>query len=138
MKITGKVKIVLATFAVAIAGVAGLALPVSAANTPTSVICPDGSRAQTFEGCTSQAEGEGRSLFDTLRIVINVVLGVLAFITVAMIIIGGINYSTSQGDATKTKKARDTILYGVIGLVIALLAFALVNFVLANIFNTTG
>ena len=58
-----------------------------------------------------------------------------------MIIIGGIQYSTSAGDSGKVKKAKDTILYGIIGLVIALLAFAIVNFVLTQIFggnNTTN
>ena len=47
-----------------------------------------------------------------------------------MIVIGGINYALSQGDPGKVKKAKDTILYGVIGLVVALLAFAIVTFVL--------
>ena len=47
-----------------------------------------------------------------------------------MIIIGGIHYATSQGDAAKVKKGKDTILYGIIGLVIAILAYAIVNFVL--------
>ena len=40
---------------------------------------------------------------------------------------------TSAGDAGKVKKAKDTILYGVIGLVIVVLAFAIVNFVIVNI-----
>ena len=62
----------------------------------------------------------------------------LGIVAVIMVIIGGFTYMTSQGDPGKTKKARDTILYGIIGLVIALLAFAIVNFVLANIFATTN
>ena len=137
MKIKEKVKVVLASLAVMVAGVVGVALPVSAADAVT-IVCPDGTKVTgTYENCSATAEGEHRSLFGTLQMVINIVLGVLAFITVAMIIIGGISYSTSQGDPGKVKKAKDTILYGVIGLVIALLAFAVVNFVLANIFNTT-
>ena len=52
-----------------------------------------------------------------------------------MIIIGGINYALSQGDPGKVKKAKDTILYGIIGLVVALLAFAIVQFVLSAISN---
>ena len=40
---------------------------------------------------------------------------------------------TSAGDPGKVKKAKDTILYGVIGLVVCVLAFAIVNFVIANI-----
>ena len=60
-------------------------------------------------------------------------LAVLGLVAVIVIIIGGINYMTSAGDAGKVKKAKDTILYGVIGLVICVLAFAIVNFVIANI-----
>ncbi|MBQ6487496.1 hypothetical protein IJI89_03695 [Candidatus Saccharibacteria bacterium] len=65
--------------------------------------------------------------------IINVVVGVLGIIAVIVIIIGGVNYMTSTGDPGKVKKAKDTILYGVIGLVICALAFAIVNFVIINI-----
>ncbi|MCR5832343.1 MAG: hypothetical protein K6G36_00130, partial [Candidatus Saccharibacteria bacterium] len=44
-------------------------------------------------------------------------------------------YMTSAGDASKVKKGKDTILYGIIGLVIVGLAFAIVNFVIANLIN---
>lgn len=65
--------------------------------------------------------------------IINVIIGVLGLVAVIVIIIGGINYMTSSGDSAKVKKAKDTILYGVIGLVICVLAFAIVNFVISNI-----
>lgn len=134
MEIKNKIKVVLATFAVLLAGVVGLSLPVSAANEGL-VLCSNGTYADSFDKCSGAGTAEKRSLMGTLQVVINVILAVLAFVTVAMIIIGGINYSTSQGDAGKVKKAKDTILYGVIGLVVALLAFAIVNFVLVNIFK---
>ena len=51
-------------------------------------------------------------------------------LAVIMIILGGVNYATSQGDPNKVNKAKSTIMYGIIGLVICLLAFAIVNFVL--------
>ena len=78
--------------------------------------------------------GDGtNTLWDNIKNIINAVIGVLGIVCVVVIIIGGINYMTSAGDAGKVKKAKDTILYGVIGLVICVLAFAIVNFVLANI-----
>ena len=40
---------------------------------------------------------------------------------------------TSSGDAGKVKKAKDTILYGVIGLIVVALAFAIVNFVIGGV-----
>ena len=65
--------------------------------------------------------------------IINAVVGALALVCVIVIIIGGVNYMTSSGDAGKVKKAKDTILYGVIGLIVCVLAFAIVNFVISNI-----
>ena len=62
-------------------------------------------------------------------------LGVLGLLAVVVIIYGGFMYTTSAGDSSKIKKAKDTIMYGVIGLVIALLAFAIVNFVVSSIFK---
>ncbi|MDO4986946.1 MAG: hypothetical protein Q4E46_01330 [Candidatus Saccharibacteria bacterium] len=65
--------------------------------------------------------------------IINTVLGVVAVVAVVFIIVGGVQYITSSGDTGKAMKAKNTIMYAVIGLVIALLAFAIVNFVLSNI-----
>jgi len=67
--------------------------------------------------------------------ILNAVIGVLSFVCVIVIIIGGVNYMTSSGDAGKVKKAKDTILYGIIGLVVCVLAFAIVNFVISNILS---
>ncbi len=65
--------------------------------------------------------------------ILNAIIGVLGIVAVVVIIIGGVSYMTSAGDAGKVKKAKDTILYGVIGLVICALAFAIVNFVIGSI-----
>lgn len=74
-------------------------------------------------------------LTDTVKAVINTIIGIIGMLAVIMIIIGGINFVTSQGDAAKVTKARNTILYGVVGLIVSLLAFAIVNFVLTNVFS---
>lgn len=77
---------------------------------------------------------EDKSLMDTATDIINVILGVIGVVAVAVIVIGGIFYVTSAGDAAKTKKAMHAIIYAIVGLVIALLAFAIVNFVLKSVF----
>ena len=89
----------------------------------------------TGSGKVPEFTGENASTdLSTIIInIINAVLGVLGLVAVVVIIIGGINYMTSSGEAGKVKKAKDTILYGVIGLVICILAFAIVNFVIKNI-----
>lgn len=78
------------------------------------------------------ATGQG-DLWGNVQSIINAIIGALGIVAVVIIIIGGVNYMTSSGDAGKVKKAKDTILYGVIGLVVCVLAFAIVNFVISNI-----
>ena len=65
--------------------------------------------------------------------IINGIIGVLGFVCVVVMIVGGVNYMISAGDSGKVTKAKNTILYGLIGLVICVLAFAIVNFVIVNI-----
>jgi predicted membrane channel-forming protein YqfA (hemolysin III family) len=66
--------------------------------------------------------------------IINMVIYIVGTIAVVMVLISGVQYATSQGDPSKIKKAKDTIMYGVIGLVVVILAYAIVNFVLQNVF----
>jgi hypothetical protein len=53
-------------------------------------------------------------------------LGILGGISVIMIVIGGIKFATSAGDASGVSSAKNTILYAVIGLVVALMASGIV------------
>ena len=130
MKITDKLKMaVMGVSAVTTLGAAALVAP--------SVYAADDKPAGRYVNPESQqaATGDNRDLMTVLQVIINVVLGVIAFVAVVMIIMGGIQYTTSSGDTAKVTKAKNTILYGVIGLVIALLAFAIVNFVISNVFK---
>lgn len=90
--------------------------------------------ASDISECYGQTDQE-TDLMGTLSTIINVIIGVVGFIAVVMIIIGGIGFVTSQGDAARVTKARNTILYGVVGLVVAILAYAIVNFVLKSLVN---
>ncbi len=78
----------------------------------------------------NRCEGDSTNLTKIVQTIINTITYVIGIIAVIMIILGGISYATSQGDAAKVKKGKDTILYGIIGLVIAILAYAIINFVL--------
>ena len=70
------------------------------------------------------------NLLSSIQMILSAVFGIIGVIAVVMIILGGISYATSQGDPSKIKKGKETILYGIIGLIVALLAFAIVNFTL--------
>lgn len=124
--------------ALAIVGLGGLLFQ----NSAMAVSCPEGSvnpNATTLAGCNIAAENSTNNLFDTVNKIINVVLGVIGIVAVVVIIVGGVSYLTSQGDAGKVAKAKNTILYGVVGMMVALLAFAVVNFILTSVFSgSTG
>ena len=102
--------------------------------------CPPGSKnaGQSMDSlaqCNMDKADTENTLMSTVQIIINVIIGVLGVLAVVMIVLGGVTFVTSQGDPAKTKKAKDTILYGIIGLVVALLAYAIVNFVLSSIWT---
>lgn len=124
--------------ALVVAGLGGLLLQ----NNAMAVTCPEGSvnpSATSLAGCNIAAENSTNNLFKTVNNIINVILGVIGIVAVAVIIIGGVSYLTSQGDAGKVAKAKNTILYGVVGMMVALLAFAIVNFILSSVFSrSTG
>jgi len=87
----------------------------------------------------SQASGAigcgGSGLFiqgGFINAAINTVIMIIGVLSVVMIIIGGLRYTLSGGDAAGLKSAKDTILYALIGLVIALMSFAMVSFVLGR------
>ena len=72
-------------------------------------------------------------LMNYVKIIINTLMFALGAISVVMIILGGIKYTTSMGDAKNVESAKNTIMYAVIGLVVAVLAFAIVNFVIGKL-----
>jgi multisubunit Na+/H+ antiporter MnhB subunit len=77
------------------------------------------------------------NLREILNQISTVMLFILGAIAVIMIIIGGIRYVTSGGDPQQTKAAKDTVLYAVIGLIVALLAYAIVRFIV-DVFVPSG
>ena len=81
-------------------------------------------------GCTHVSEDAFSS---TLTGILNGIIGAASFVAVIFILIGGINYMTSAGDAGKVAKAKSTILYAVIGLIVCVLAFAIVNWAIGAI-----
>jgi FtsH-binding integral membrane protein len=66
----------------------------------------------------------------TILAITNTILFIAGALAVVFIIVGGIQYATAAGNPQRAAKARSTLLFAVIGLVIALLARALINFAL--------
>lgn len=106
-----------------------------AALTPTPVLADDvcGSSASAEVKAAAGCSGTGDQLPITIQNILYAIIGVIGIVAVIFIIIGGVNYMTSQGDASKLQKAKNTILYAVIGLVVCVLAFLIVNFTIGII-----
>jgi cytochrome bd-type quinol oxidase subunit 2 len=96
------------------------------------------SAINVFTGCKANAgsavcKASGTDSASSLvKNIINTLLVVLGMIAVVMIVIGGIRYTTSNGEASQIKSAKDTILYSVVGLVVAIMSFGIVNFVIGK------
>jgi type IV secretory pathway VirB2 component (pilin) len=76
-------------------------------------------------------------LKDTVVNIIQWVLGILALVAVVMIIIGGFQWMTAAGSEERIEKAKKVISSAVIGLIIVLLAWAIVIFVAGTTANVT-
>lgn len=92
----------------------------------------------TIQGGVGAAKSDEQpgALFGTDGIftnIINAALFLIGAISVLMLIYGGIRYTLSAGNATNVTAAKNTILYAIVGIVVALLAFAIVNFVLTTL-----
>lgn len=79
------------------------------------------------------ADVQNTSLESYIQTIINVLLGLIGVVAVIMLIYGGFRYVLSAGNEKATSAAKDTILFAIIGIVVAVLAFAIVNFVIGSL-----
>ena len=102
--------------------------------------------ATTYAACSSPADcvqdgvnkagGNASKTTDAgeiIQTIVRVLLFLIGAISVIMIIIGGFRYVISQGDSGAVTSAKNTILYAVIGLIVAIFAWAIVDFVVDNL-----
>ena len=75
----------------------------------------------------TQSQGNVRTLALTI---VNFFLTFLGLIAVVMIIYGGFLYVTAGGNNEKIESAKKIIMYAVVGIIVILLSFAIVNTVL--------
>ena len=69
----------------------------------------------------------------TIENVLNIVFVILGAIAVMMVVIGGIKYAASQGDPQAISKAKGTIIYAIVGLLVAIFARAIIGFVFGRV-----
>ena len=128
MSLSTKVKTAVMAAVLAIVGVgACVAMPAFALE--------EGEAGTSWQNGIDAAKGNNvpSNISVSVTSIINTVLYVVGLLAVVMVIIGGVKYTTSGGDQAQVTSAKNTILYGIVGLVIAVLAYAIVNFVIGKI-----
>ena len=111
---------VVASVALLVAG--GLSLPVQAE--------APGGLGDAME--KTQNDDMPTELFDDggiVTTVINTMLFIVGILAVIMIIYAGIRYTTAHGDKGQVESAKNTLMYSIVGLVVAIVAYAVVNWV---------
>lgn len=115
----------------AMLSVAVVSTPAFAADTD----CPQGTQPGasdlTLDGGAKCAKGNSQdsSLTNVFKTVTNILLFLVGAVAVIMLVIGGLRYVTSNGDQNAVTGAKNTIMYAIIGIVVAFLAYAAVGFV---------
>lgn len=105
------------------------AAPVGAINVFKGI---DGNKTCPPDSQSAVCAAKEETVAGPVQTVISVLLFAIGAISVIMIIVGGFRYVVSNGDASRIKAAKDTILYAVVGLVVALLAYVIVGFVVTQ------
>jgi small-conductance mechanosensitive channel len=93
----------------------------------------EGAESAKPDGVPSELLGQD-GIFTQITTTLLMVVGI---ISVLMLIWGGVRYIISGGDSKKVTDAKNTILYAIIGLIIAILAYAIVRFVIGAVGGTT-
>ena len=101
------------------------------AGTAGALTLQEGAEAARCDGCPEDLFGDA----GVFKQITNTILYIVGVIAVIVLIIGGIRYLISGGDSKKVTDAKNTVLYAIIGLIIALLSFAIVNFVISALPN---
>jgi predicted small integral membrane protein len=86
------------------------------ADNPDSAVCKDQNANPT----------------DLTKNIVNILLFIVGAISVVMIIVGGMMYATSAGDSAQVTKAKNILMYAIVGLVVSFVAFAVVQFVVTK------
>lgn len=92
--------------------------------------CTGAGCARTGANSVSTGGANTSDIGTAIKTVVNILLFIVGAVAVVMVVIGGIKYTTSSGDSNSITSAKNTILYAVIGVIVAVSAYAVVNFVI--------
>lgn len=110
---------------IAILGVTFMpANPIVGAANPKPI---DLSQSCSEVGGTGAVCDDSRTVKDVIDVVIKALLGLITVVAVVVIVIAGIKLVTSNGDSGSVSSARSMIIYAVVGIVVAFVAWIVVD-----------
>ena len=128
-------KKILITFGLIIAIVGSF---ITAAGIYENKVYADSAADLIKQGADSTGQQDSRSAGDIAKDVVNIMFFIVGVMAVIMIIWGGIRYVLSAGNSAALTSAKNTIMYAVIGLIVAILAYTIVNFVINTVSGNSG
>lgn len=132
-----KVKTVILAAVLALTGAFVTVKPVSACDPKTDAQCMKICDMDSIDDAQKEAAGcntkKDANVVNNVVNIIDVAIAVVGILAVIVIILAGVRMVTSAGDPKKISEAKNAVLYSGVALVVALLAYAIVNFVAGSI-----
>lgn len=104
-----------------------LAVPLTASAQNFEQEACEGANLGASSDCNDSAFIEG------FRNITNVLIFIVGSLSVLMVIVGGVRYVVSAGNDQAVQGAKNTILFAIVGVVVSIFAYAIVNFVIVRI-----
>lgn len=104
---------------------------ISAPNTPNAPLYVASAADEIQKGFNDAGGSSADDLPSKVKKIINIMLFIVGILAVIMIIYSGILYVIAHGSQDKIKTAKTSLIYSIVGLIVAILAYAIVNFVMA-------
>lgn len=111
----------------AFVGTALAPAPAALAVTPKEEVC------RGIDGTANCGAATGISINNLIRNIVLLLSTIVGVAAIIMIVIAGLKYTTSGGDSSSVASAKNTLIYAIVGLIIAALAQFIVRFVLKSV-----
>ena len=108
--------------------------------TPSSAFAatPFGACKNVVSGNTAVCSGDAKDAKEIAKNIISVLLWIVGMASIIVIVYSGITFVTSAGNPNQILRAKTMLLYAVVGLVVSILAYAIVNFIVGSAGGSKG
>lgn len=108
--------------------VIGLLVPISLTALPVYAACSNDAQGQVLSGFSNCSDNGQKGVGNLITAIISILSWVVGIAAVIVIILSALKYITSGGDSNKTGEAKKTLIYALVGLLIAALAQFIIYF----------